>query len=89
MWTFDDSRAVGTPHLPSAAMRKYYDWRRLIRDSNIAPKPAAEQVGDLNYKSLVGAPNQFEIRLNQHHRATFSVDGSTETVTVYQIGGHT
>ncbi|MFB3040486.1 MAG: hypothetical protein ACE1ZS_01610, partial [Candidatus Poribacteria bacterium] len=31
-------------------------------------------VGDFNYRVLRGGRNQFEIRLNQHQRATFTVD---------------
>ncbi|MCH8021432.1 hypothetical protein IH785_16435 [candidate division KSB1 bacterium] len=50
---------------------------------------AATNVGALNYQALSGGRNQFEIRLNQHHRATFTVDDAWQSVVVLQIGGHT
>lgn len=88
-WTFDDSRASGTPGIPSAAMNKYYAWRRFIRDHGKHPKDAASDVGDLDYKLLRGTDAQYQIRLNQEHRVTFTVDSANERVTVLQIGGHT
>ena len=39
-----------------------------------------------NYKRL--QDNQFQIRLSGSNRATFTVDETTKTVTMLQVGGH-
>lgn len=65
---------LSTQGIPPAAMPNYYAWRRRIRDENESPNMAATNVAALNYQALSGGRNQFEIRLNQHHRATFTVD---------------
>ncbi|HCP5927994.1 TPA: type II toxin-antitoxin system YoeB family toxin [Escherichia coli] len=89
---FDDSRARAAWNgdrtaVPRAGMRKYYEWRRLIRDEGRTPGDAAENVGDLHYERLKGGAEDFySIRLTQKHRVVFSVTG--EVVTVYTIGGH-
>lgn len=88
-WTFDDSTASGRMGIAAAAMRNYYDWRRRVRDLGEHPYDAARYVGDLNYKQLRGSHSQYEIRLNQKHRATFTVDDDAQRVTVLEIGGHT
>lgn len=94
MWTLDDTRPQrayarnSSTLVPSAAMNNYYAWRRLVR-ADTHPREAARRVGDLNYKPLSGTTGQYEIRLSQGHRATFTVNESTEQVVVYQIGGHT
>lgn len=88
-WTFDDSSASGTMGVPAASMRNYYDWRRRVRDLGEHPYEAARYVGDLAYKQLRGSNSQYEIRLSQKHRATFTVDDDARRVTVHQIGGHT
>ncbi|HGU0827223.1 TPA: hypothetical protein ACM6YF_004410, partial [Escherichia coli] len=68
---FDDSRARAAWNgdrtaVPRAGMRKYYEWRRLIRDEGRTPKDAAEIVGDLHYERLKGGAEDFySIRLTQ------------------------
>lgn len=67
-----------------AGMKKYYEWRRLIRDRGVSPSDSAEKVGGLYFKRLTG--NQYSIRLTQGHRVLFSING--HNVTVLGIGGH-
>ncbi|PLR40820.1 hypothetical protein CYR55_05955 [Chimaeribacter californicus] len=67
-----------------AGMKKYYEWRRLIRDRGMSPSDSAKKVGDLHYEKLTG--NKCSIRLTQGDRVLFSVQG--HNVTVYGIGGH-
>ncbi len=42
---------------------------------------------DSAYKNLVG--DQYQIRLSQKNRATFTVNAKTQVVTMLQVGGHT
>ncbi|HHW5414144.1 type II toxin-antitoxin system YoeB family toxin [Citrobacter sp. Cpo090] len=88
---FDDSRVRNAWNgninaVPQAGMRKYYEWRRLIRDGGSSPADAAAKVGDLHYERLRGRNGFYSIRLSQEHRVVFSVQN--ESVTVYTIGGH-
>jgi hypothetical protein len=50
---------------------------------------AAAAAWDSKYSKLRGTKNQFEIRLSQGCRATFTVDANTQRVTMLQVGGHT
>lgn len=88
-WTIDDTRAQTARGIPPAAERKYEEWRADIHDNGTHPKVAAEAVRGLRYKELNGGHSQYEIRLNDQHRVTFTVDSALSEVRVYQIGGHT
>lgn len=85
-WTIDDSHARGTPNLPNACGRNYYAWRRLVRDHQMHPSEAADQVGDAHYESYGG--DKYTIRLSQGHRVYFLVDEGEEHVTVVKVGTH-
>ncbi len=60
------------------------EFMNRIRNEGISPKEAASG-WDSKYTKLVG--DQYEIRLSQSNRATFTVVGTT--VTMLQVGGHT
>ena len=54
-----------------------------------AEPSAAAASWDSKYTKLRGTRDQFEIRLSQGCRATFTVNTNTQTVTMLQVGGHT
>ena len=84
-WTLIDDGAANI-EVGAAGMRKYYEWRRLIRD-DINPRAAANQVGDTHYEQLGGHHRGvYTIRLSQLHRVVFTI--AEQVVTVSHIGGH-
>ena len=94
-WTVDDSmqrnRFNAGKHVPvpPAAMKKYFDWKSFITGQQMAPKTAADRVGDTHYEQLGGRfKGLFTIRLSQEHRVVFEIDQARQLVTVRQIGGH-
>lgn len=70
--------------VPPAAMRKYFEWRRLVANYGYDPKTAANRVSDANPEKLQG--NTFSFRLTQEHRVIFSKNGNN--IIVHSIGGH-
>lgn len=84
-WSITDTEAEGTAGIPAAAMVKYYDFRRTVRDGK-HPKDAADYVGDLHYERISG--DRYTIRLNQEHRVFFDVSDGNKTVYVRKIGTH-
>jgi Txe/YoeB family toxin of Txe-Axe toxin-antitoxin module len=89
-YNFDDgeqkTRCSKGKHIevPPAAMRKYYEWRRLVRDYGRDPKTAANSVSDANCEKLHG--DTYSFRLTQEHRVVFTKQGSD--ITVHSVGGH-
>lgn len=67
-----------------AAMRKYYEWRRLVRDYGHDPKSAANTVSDAKPEKLQG--DTFSFRLTQEHRVVYTKLGNN--ITVHSVGGH-
>lgn len=69
------------------------NWTRFligVRVGQMHPRDAAGAVGDMNFKSLRGTANQFEVKLTGKHRATFQIfEGAPNTMHVLQVGGHT
>jgi Txe/YoeB family toxin of Txe-Axe toxin-antitoxin module len=70
--------------VPVAAMRKYYEWRRLVRDYGHDPITAANTVSDANPERLQG--DTFSFRLTQEHRVVYTKQGNN--ITVLTVGGH-
>lgn len=94
VWRVDDSLPRITyekgkhTEVPSAAMRTYHQWRRLINNGE-TPMNAARASGDLHFEQLSGRNRGvYTIRLSQEHRVVFTLDNTLETVNVIQIGGH-
>ncbi|NLS55692.1 hypothetical protein [Hafnia alvei] len=90
-WDFNDSapQASNLRIVEPSGMRKYYEWRRLIRYMNLPPNDAAARVGDLRYERLPErGPYNFSIRLSQQHRVHFTVDNTAKRITVLSIGPH-
>lgn len=89
-YNFDDSeqrsRFNKNKHIPvpPAAMRKYFEWRRLVADYGHDPKTAANCVSDANPEKLHG--DTYSFRLTQEHRVVYSKLGNN--ITVHTIGGH-
>lgn len=89
-YIFDDSeqakRFERNKHfiVPPAGMRKYFEWRRLVRDYGYDPRTAAANVFDGDPEKLEG--DTYTIRLTNHHRVVFTKRGNN--VTVITIGGH-
>jgi plasmid maintenance system killer protein len=73
-----------------AGMRKYFEWRRLIRDGD-SPQDAARAVGDTHYEQLKGKTYEtyslYSIRLSQSDRVTF-IYPSSSRIKIVGIGGH-
>ncbi|EFH7843350.1 hypothetical protein GJ336_18260 [Escherichia coli] len=65
-------------------MRKYYEWRRRVRDYGHDPRTAANSVADANCEKLRG--DYYSFRLTQEHRVVFTMRGND--ITVYSVGGH-
>ncbi|HCM9089386.1 TPA: type II toxin-antitoxin system YoeB family toxin [Enterobacter kobei] len=78
---FSKNKHVPVPH---AAMRKYYEWRRKVRDFGHDPKTAANSVCDANPEKLHG--DTYSFRLTQEHRVVYTKTGCN--ITVHSIGGH-
>lgn len=70
--------------VPEAAMRKYYEWRRMVRDMGHDPKTAANYVCDGNPEKLHG--DTYSFRLTQEHRVVYTKVGNN--ITVHSVGGH-
>lgn len=89
-YNFDDSeqefRYSKKRHIevPPAAMRKYYEWRRRVRDHGHDPRTAANAVSDANFESFHS--DCYSFRLTQEHRVVFTKRGNN--ITVHSIGGH-
>ena len=94
IWTVDETSPRSTynkgqhEEVPAAGMKKYYEWRNMIVTQNCHPKIAAENVGDMWYKKLMGGSEVFEIRLTQKHRVFFRVNSTSHVVTIDKVGGH-
>lgn len=58
---FSKNKHVPVPH---AAMRKYYEWRRKVRDFGHDPKTAANSVCDANPEKLHGDTYSFRLTQN-------------------------
>lgn len=71
-------------NVPPTAMRKYYEWRRLVRDYSHDPRTAANSVSDANCEKLQG--DTYSFRLTQEHRVVFTKRGNN--VIVHSVGGH-
>jgi hypothetical protein len=79
-YTFNDAAALKarqsgkSREVHPAAMRKYEEWRHLIKDRGVSPVEAARQVGKLRIEKLTG--NMCSIRLTHVHRVLFLLMGS-------------
>ena len=84
-WKLDKNGV--TPQVPLNATEQTHlnEFMNSVREGN-SPSVAAQQ-WDSNYKKLQG--NQYQIRLSQGCRATFTVNDTTQVVTMLQVGGHT
>ncbi|WP_414235623.1 type II toxin-antitoxin system YoeB family toxin [Enterobacter chuandaensis] len=84
--TEQQSRHRKNKHIPvpESAMRKYYDWRRMVRDLGYDPKTAANHVCDGNPEKLHG--DTYSFRLTQEHRVVYTKVGNN--ITVLSVGGH-
>lgn len=89
-YTFNDDAALKarqsgkSREVHPAAIKKYEEWRHLIKERGMSPVEAARQVGKLRIEKLTGS--MCSIRLTHVHRVLFSVDG--QQITVHAIGGH-
>ena len=86
-WTLNKNGV--TPRVPLTATEqlKLNTFMNAVR-TGLAPNAAASS-WDSNYKKLGGTVDQFEIRLSQGCRATFTVNNNAQVVTMLQVGGHT
>ncbi|MEM8558913.1 MAG: hypothetical protein AAGG50_13925 [Bacteroidota bacterium] len=88
MWKIDKSRAkFSRQGLTAAEQNKFDAFKIAVHQRGMHPKDAAKAAGDTNYKQLIG--DQYQIRLSQGNRVTFTVNTTTETVHILQVGGHT
>lgn len=86
-WTINKAKAkIGL--LTKSEQVNWDCFQNNVATKGEAPSTAAKSCGDMNYKKLGGA-DIYEIRLGGKARATFTVDSTTQVVTVLQVGGHT
>lgn len=86
-WTLNKSKAKFSDELTESDQAKWDTFQNLVHSKHMHPKDAAKSARCDDYKVLSGT--QYQVRLSQKQRATFTVDEKTETVTVLQVGGHT
>lgn len=87
-WDLDKNQVTPKVRLTRAEQDNLNTFMNAIRLSGITPKDAASE-WDSDYKKLRGTQDQYEIRLSQSNRATFSVDYDRKMVTMLAVGGHT
>jgi hypothetical protein len=87
-WRIDKSSAR-FGHLGVAAQATWDRFQNAVHQG-MHPKRAAQKAGDTDFK-LLGTLKvaQFQIRLSHGDRATFTVDESSQSIKVLQVGGHT
>ena len=92
-WVVDDSEQRskydkgGHVDVPSAAMSKYFEWKRRITSSGYGedPKTAARHAGDMHFERV---GDVYTIRLSQKHRVVFTINETRKQVKVLRVGGH-
>jgi len=85
-WTIDKASAEYA-QLTKSEQAKYDIFQNAIQNQHKHPKQAAEEAGDTDYKLLQG--DQYQIRLSQGNRVTFTVNPTSQVVTILQVGRHT
>jgi mRNA-degrading endonuclease RelE of RelBE toxin-antitoxin system len=85
-WKLDKTGAT-FKQLTPAEQAKFDIFQNAIANRGFSPSEAAGEAGNTDYKRLQG--NQYQIRLSQGNRATFTVDNNTHVVKILQVGGHT
>jgi len=83
-----NKKRVEYKQLTKAEQKNFDEFQNNIHNKGLHPSEAAES-WDANYRQLQGGHNQYEIRLSQHNRATFTVDEANKMVHLLQVGGHT
>jgi Fe-S cluster biogenesis protein NfuA len=86
-WTLNKNGVTPRVTLTTAEQLKLNTFMNAVRAGQ-APNVAASS-WDSNYKKLQGTADQYEIRLSGGCRATFTVNTTTQVVTMLQVGGHT
>lgn len=87
-WDLDKNQVTPKVRLTRAEQDNLNTFMNAIRLSGITPNDAASE-WDSDFKKLRGTRDQYEIRLSQSNRATFSVDYDRKMVTMLAVGGHT
>ena len=88
-WSIDTS-AINEKHLSNLTDSERQNYHNFANNVASGQHPKTAAVGDMNYKKLGGSTkNQYEIRLSQGNRATFTVDNKNKKVHVLDVGGHT
>lgn len=86
-WTVNKSKAKFSSELTDSDQAKWDAFQNAVHNKHLHPKEAAKSVRCDDYKVLTGT--QYQVRLSQKQRATFTVDEKTQVMTVLQVGGHT
>lgn len=84
-WTLNKNGVTPSVKLTTTEQDHLNEFMNRVRAGE-APSDAASG-WDSNYKNLTG--QQYQIRLSQKNRATFTVDPKAQRVTMLQVGGHT
>jgi hypothetical protein len=84
-WTLDKNGVKPSVPLTKAEQDHLNEFMNKVREDT-DPKTAASG-WDSNYKHLQG--DQYQIRLSQSNRATFTVDTTHHVVKMLAVGGHT
>ena len=84
-WTLNKNGVTPSVTLTKTEQDHLNEFMNKVRE-NKDPKTAASG-WDSNYKCLQG--DQYQIRLSQSNRATFTVDTTHQVVKMLAVGGHT
>lgn len=84
-WTLNKNSVTPSVPLTNAEQGHLNEFMNAVRGGT-HPKTAAA-TWDSDYKVLHA--DQYQIRLSQSNRATFTVNTGTEVVTMLAVGGHT
>ncbi|MBI6548231.1 hypothetical protein [Xenorhabdus lircayensis] len=90
VWGVNDAKAMKKTKVETYLLDRYDRWVKAMADG-FNPEEAADSIGGADYELLRGTPSgveQYTIRLNNHHRVSFTLDRGNEIVNVIQIGGH-
>jgi hypothetical protein len=86
-WELDTSNITTNEFKNDESYSNWTKWRNEVDNSGVEPIQAARNL-DLVVKSLSGS-EQYEVKLGNYDRVTFTKDSSRQVATVQSLGGHT
>lgn len=86
-WKLDTSNMTTHKFKDDESYSNWTKWKNEVDSNGVEPIQAARNL-DLVVKSLKGS-EQYEVKLGNYDRVTFTKDSSKEVATVQSLGGHT